>query len=64
MICGHDSFHGDAVVSEPGNGALDEGGAGGALLVVERFDVGGPGVVINGDMNEVVSEALGAVWLG
>ena len=50
-VVGHDPAHGDALAGEPDDGPGEEAGAGIAGLVVQDLDIGGPGMVVDADMD-------------
>ena len=50
-IVGHDPAHGDALAGAPDHGPGEEAGAGVAGLVVQDLDIGGPGMVVDADMD-------------
>ncbi len=52
-VVGHDPLDGDAVVGEPGHGALEEGG--GVVLAFggQQLGIGQPRGVIDADVQEV-----------
>ena len=52
-------MHGDAVRAEPGDRAVEEGGAGVVALVGQHLGVGQAGVVIDGGVHVVVADAAG-----
>ena len=49
---------GHAVIGEPGGGAAQEPGTGRVTLVGQGLDVGQSGVVVHGDVEEVVAQRL------
>src|SRR5690606_5577357 len=59
-VVGQDSQHGDAVVAEPGHGAVQERGGGGVAFVGQGFDVGQAGVAVDGDVQVVVADTAAA----
>ena len=50
----------DPVAAVEGDGAAQEAGSGGCLLVVEDLGVGEAAVVVDGDMNELPAGDAGA----
>ena len=52
-IVRHDPFHRDALRAEPAQGAQQETCGGLLAFVLEHLDIGQPGRVIDGDMDEV-----------
>ena len=50
-VVGHDPAHGDALAGEPDHGPGQEAGAGVAGLVVQHLDIGGPGMVVDADVD-------------
>ena len=55
-VVGEDPFAGDAVCSEPGDGAVPEPDRGGGLFVVVDLGVDEPGAVINGGVDVAVAD--------
>ena len=50
-VVGHDPAHGDALAGKPDHGPGQEAGTGVAGLVVQDLDIGGPGMVVDADMD-------------
>jgi hypothetical protein len=49
-VVGQDARDADAAASKPVEGALQKGRRGGARLIRQDLDIGGPTVVIDGDV--------------
>ena len=59
-VVGQDARDADAAPRKPGDGALQEGGRGGARLIGQDLDVGGPTVVIDRDVRVLPADAFDA----
>ena len=58
VVVGHDSFNGDAVGGEPGDGPIEERDAGGCFLVGQDLDVGDAVGVIDTDVHGFPADAM------